>query len=76
MTAEEIEKEKVLIDGMSQIRMAFLLRFSPSGHMYFNDNNGDLPDYFAKVFIEKGGMTPDISKMLGWDLEWARRNYG
>lgn len=48
---------------MSQMRMAYLHRFSPAGIAYFE---GEVGRYFAKVFKEKGGMTPKISKSIGW----------
>jgi hypothetical protein len=66
MTKEEIIKAKEHIDKMSQVEMAWCHRFSPSGHPYFDSRNGDLSDYFQKKFKEKGGMTPEISKMIGW----------
>jgi len=46
--------------------MASLWRFSPSGHPYFDKRNGDLSKYFSAKFKERGGMTPEISKQLGW----------
>ena len=66
MTEEEIKKAKKTIDGMSQYEMASLHRFAPSDHPYFDKRNGDLSDYFQKKFKEKGGMTCEISKRLGW----------
>ena len=59
---QEIEK----INQMSQIQMAHLQRFAPSGHPYFDDR---LPFYevFSKRFKELGGMTPAISKTIGWE---------
>lgn len=60
--AEEIEH----INNMSHIEMAKLWRFSDCTHNYFNT---DLP--FSKIFEERfkkfGGMTPAISKRVGWD---------
>lgn len=66
MTPEQIIKAKTEIDGMSQISMASLRRFAPCGHPYFDSTNGDLADYFEAKFKEKGGMTPEISKAIGW----------
>ncbi len=57
------EKTKEKIDKMSQYEMASLWRFSPSGSPYFQ---GEAGDYFDKVFKEKGGFTPEISKSLGF----------
>lgn len=57
------EDQKEQIDNMSQYEMARLWRFAPTGHPLLE---GDTGQYFAKVFKEKGGMTPGISKSLGW----------
>ena len=59
-----IQKEKDEIDAMPQSEMCSLWRFARVGHPLFQ---GDTGDYFAKVMKEKGGMTPKISKDLGWD---------
>jgi len=58
------EKDKKTIDGMSQYQMAYKVRFSPAGDPFMC---GDLGDYFMARFKELGGMTPEISKQLGWD---------
>lgn len=58
------EKEK--IDNMTQVQMAKIYRFVPSGHPYFKSGT-EISDYFMKKFKEKGGMTPAISKFIGWD---------
>ena len=62
---EEEKKEIANINSMSQYNMARLWRFAPVGHPYFN---GTLPyhEVFKKRFKELGGMTPEISKELGW----------
>lgn len=54
------------INKMTQMEMASLWRFSPSGHPYFDST---LPYYeiFKKRFSELGGFTPAISKAIGWD---------
>jgi hypothetical protein len=54
---------KAEIDAMSQVEMARHVRFDPSGSKYFIDQTGD---YFTKVFSQKGGMTSEISKLIGW----------
>jgi hypothetical protein len=66
MTAAQIAEAKKQIDALSQYDMAALLRFAPVGHPYFDCTNGDLPQYFQDRFKEKGGMTTEISKSLGW----------
>lgn len=66
MTKEQIIAAKNDIDNMSQYSMASLYRFAPSCHPYFDKRNGDLFNYFVEKFKENGGMTPKISKSLGW----------
>ena len=53
---------KAEIDNMTQEEMARHWRFDPSGSKYFM---GEVGEYFSKVFKEKGGMTPAISKRIG-----------
>lgn len=62
MTDEEKEIEK--INSMSQLEMARLWRYAPFGHIYFDTS---LPyfEIFEKRFIELGGFTPAISKIIG-----------
>jgi len=57
-------KEKATIDNMSQEEMARLHRFAPLGSPLFA---GELGEYFAASFKKKGGMTPEISKRIGWE---------
>jgi len=61
--AQQAEIDK--INNMTQIEMARLWRFAPSGHPYFDSR---LPYYevFAARFRELGGFTPGISKAIGW----------
>jgi hypothetical protein len=54
------------IDRLSHIEMARLWRFAPSGHPYFIAGRKE-SEYFATRFKELGGMTPAISKQIGWD---------
>ncbi len=68
MTKDEDEQNRELmlrakIDGMSQIEMARKYRFAPIGDPMFQ---GRVGTYFAKRFKELGGMTPAISKQIGW----------
>ena len=65
MTDEEIEQHKQTIDALSHMEMARLWRFAPAGHPYFN-NTLPLFDYFQARFRKLGGMTPVISKRIGW----------
>lgn len=61
---DTIAKQKSIIDGMSQLEMARLWRFAPSGHPYF-DSQSPLSVYFKARFDTLGGFTPSISKALG-----------
>jgi hypothetical protein len=54
------------INRMSQMEMARLWRFAPSGHPYF-DSTKPYFEIFKKRFSELGGMTTSISKQLGWE---------
>jgi len=61
MTDKEIET----INNMTQMQMASLWRFAPSGHPYF-DKTKPFYRVFEKRFNELGGFTPEISKAIGW----------
>lgn len=63
MTSYETEKEKVLI--MSHEQMARLWRFALPGHKYFNKEN-PISKVFLRRFLNLGGMTPEMSKKIGW----------
>jgi hypothetical protein len=53
------------IDHLSHVNMAWLLRFSESGHPFF-DSRGPYHIYFVDRFQKHyGGMTPAISKEIG-----------
>lgn len=65
MTAEQIQQHKNKIDQMTHEEMARLFRFAPSGHPYF-DTTSPLCGYFRDRFEELGGMTPEMSKRIGW----------
>lgn len=53
------------INNMSHKEMARLWRFTPPDHFCFDDR---LPyfEIFKERFEELGGMTPKISKQIGW----------
>lgn len=67
MKKQEVIKNKEIIDNMDHLSMAKLWRFASLGHEYFI--NKELSDHFAKKFKEKGGMTPEISKYIGWYIK-------
>lgn len=58
-------EQKATIDGMGQYEMAKRWRFAITGDALMQ---GEAGTYFVKVFGEKGGMTPAISKQLGWGI--------
>lgn len=65
LLAKECPIEHVqAINDLSQYQMAYLVRFAPAGHKFFT---GPTAKYFDHRFSMLGGMTPEISKQLGWD---------
>jgi len=62
ISSEEIENWKQKLPTMSQMELARLWRFSPSGHPVFRS---DLPLY-ANFKEHFKGFTPEISKALDW----------
>ena len=66
MNTKEIQKHKCIIDAMDREDMARLWRFAKSGHPYFV-NDSELYKHFVKCFKELGGMSPEISKRIGWE---------
>jgi len=64
MTEEEIQKHKDDIDKLSRLEMARMWRFTPTGHVYFQ--NGPVSTYFCERLTSLGGMSPEISKKIGW----------
>ena len=65
MTPAVTKNHKKNIDKLSQIELTRLYRFAPSGHPYFSSDTGLYP-YFTERFKELGGMTPSVSKQIGW----------
>jgi len=57
------DEHKETIDSMSQYQLCSKWRFAKTGDPLLQGETGD---YFSKVMKEKGGMTPEISKSLGW----------
>ena len=66
MTPEEIKDWQERIDRMSHVQMCSLSRFAPCGHPCFDRTIPEVSEYFAKRYEELGGMTPAISKAIGW----------
>lgn len=65
LTEKQIQEWRDKIGQMTHLEMGRLWRYSPAGHPVFRT---DLPLYkwFKKRFDSLGGMTPSISKALGW----------
>ena len=64
LTDAQIADWKLKIDGMSQVECARLHRFGESGIPVFITE--ELHKYFNAHFKSLGGMTPGISKLIGW----------
>lgn len=64
---------KQTIDDMTQLEMAKMHRFAPMGEPMFL---GAVGTYFGDSFRKKGGMTPAISKAIGWgDIEKDKQTF-
>jgi hypothetical protein len=65
-TDDQMRKIVRDISALTQLDCARLLRFAEVGHPYFRS---DLPlnDIFNAHFKIMGGMTPEISKFIGWE---------
>ena len=61
----DIQNSINYIRKMSHEEMAWLHRFAPSGHPYF-DITSPLNEAFQARFKMLGGMTTEISKKIGW----------
>ena len=53
------------IKRMGHEDMARIYRFAPSDHVYFETKIGLSKVFFGR-FEKLGGMTPEISKKIGW----------
>ena len=67
MDEERTQQHLECIRTMSHLEMAQMWRFAPSGHPYFNTDYPLLTNEFAKRWELLGGMTPEISKLIGWE---------
>ena len=67
MTDEEQQQAIKAINELSQYEMCRLRRFAPCGHPYFDSTIPAVYEAFQKRYKELGGLTPEISKELGWD---------
>lgn len=62
-TEKTVEELKSEIDRLTRVEMARLWRFAKVGHPYFQ---GELYEHFKNRFDSLGGMSPTISKEIGW----------
>jgi hypothetical protein len=67
MTPEDIDLHKLAIGQLDHTDMAIIHRFAPSEHPFFTVDTG-LSKYFNDRFKKLGGMTPEISKLIGWQM--------
>ncbi len=65
LTEKDIEEWKAIIDGKSHIELASMWRFAKVGHPVFRTGT-PVCEHFEKRYRSFGGMTPAISKELGW----------
>ena len=63
---QEIDPEITKINGMSHLEMARLWRYAEIGHPYF-DSGKPYYDVFQERFNKFGGMTSEVSKIIGWN---------
>lgn len=64
LTPKEVEEVLAEIAAMTdQVKMACIYRFAKSGSRFFRP---DTSKAFMARFEELGGMTPRISKLIGW----------
>jgi len=68
MTQETLDDWINTISSMDHEALAKLWRFAPSGHPVF-DSTLPLFEVFNRRFNSFGGMTPEISKRIGWHDE-------
>ena len=65
MNEQALAVLKAEIDRMDHVQLAKLWRYAPSGHPVF-DRTLPLYEHFRARFEAMGGMTPEISKWIGW----------
>lgn len=52
------------IDNMTHYNVCYLLRHGSSSDIIFQDKS--LWEHFLKKYRKGGGMTPELSKQIGW----------
>lgn len=66
LAPDQTERWKERIEGLSHMEMANLQRFAPPGHPCF-DLRYPMHEWFRLRFEALGGMTPEVSKLIGRD---------
>jgi hypothetical protein len=61
---QKVELRKIYT--MTHRDMAYKFRFAPTGHPWF-DVTKPYYRHFERRFRRLGGMTPEISKSIGWN---------
>ena len=64
MKTKMTPEQKEQIDKMTHAEMAYKWRFGAIGNPLFQGETGE---YFSQRMKELGGMTPQISKAIGWE---------
>lgn len=65
-TSDKQKEWKDKIDGMSHRQMAECKRFTGGGRLPLPFMDPVLSKYFNDRFKKFGGMTPAMSKLIGW----------
>ena len=65
MSEKEIHEAIMHVKSMSQVELARLWRFAPTGHPYFDNSLPIFPVFKERFFDHFGGFTPEINKLLG-----------
>lgn len=64
MDQQDIQHWKDVIDGFDHLACVRSLRFLPAGHPIFVEP--ELADHFKARLDHFGGVTPVVSKTIGW----------
>ena len=63
-TEIDIESWRDRLLSMTQVQLASLQRFAKVPHPVFS--NSELYGCFQETFKQKGGMSKEVSKIIGW----------
>lgn len=65
--ASELERRLKYIENLSHYEMVVLWRFAKSGHWLFEEGSPEAT-VFSRRFEKFGGITPELSKKVGYEL--------